>query len=453
MATYVYGTYQKKTSGAGGASFRAFLAYTMSQTNSTYSLTLFAGLQCNTGNDIGTSGFSISVTGTGQTTKSKTNQTYYTNQADSSHRKTLISSWTWTWDKTTSTQSKTVACTVSASSMSASTATYTFTVPIITQDKEEYTITFNANGGISGPTTQTKIEDTSLTLTSYQPTKPYYKFVCWNTNASGTGTNYYSGSQYTANAAATLYAKWAQISYPNSVAERAINKITYGGNTYNLGKEHSFYAKCTTAAATAQKEITLSNLTSFSNGDILMVDFANSVPANATIKANSLTAIPIYYRGSALSDATLIQSGDRASFMYSDTSPVKFHLFNINNVDNSGDRENTTFVYYEELNVAGLLANSKKSLYFNILLPKPLPSNWTANDISVEGSIRAYCRGSILSKTDLSNLSSFTFTLEDNNTRLYCIATVSSAPSGGTNYDLADITLFDLIIEEKFSDE
>lgn len=154
MATYKYGTYQKKTSGAGGASFRAFLAYTASETDSTYSLTLFAGLQCNTSNDVGTSGFSITVTGTGQTTKSKTGQTYYTSQADSSQRKTLISTWTWTWDKTDTDQSKTVKCSVSASSMSASTATYTFTVPALAVST--YTISYDANGGSGAPSSQIK---------------------------------------------------------------------------------------------------------------------------------------------------------------------------------------------------------------------------------------------------------------------------------------------------------
>lgn len=91
----------------------------------------------------------------------------------------------------------------------------------------EYTVTFNANGGSGGPTTQTKTHGVNLTLTSSKPTKAYTitynanggsvspsskavscTFDCWNTKSNGTGTNYASGGTYTANATATLYAQW-----------------------------------------------------------------------------------------------------------------------------------------------------------------------------------------------------------------------------------------------------
>lgn len=76
-----------------------------------------------------------------------------------------------------------------------------------------YTVTYNANGGSGAPSNQTKVYGTALTLDSTKPTRTGYTFAGWNTNSSGTGTNYSAGGSYTANAAVTLYAKWTAITY------------------------------------------------------------------------------------------------------------------------------------------------------------------------------------------------------------------------------------------------
>lgn len=60
-----------------------------------------------------------------------------------------------------------------------------------------YKVTFNANGGTC----------TTSDLTAARTTK--YTFGGWNTNSSGTGTNYSAGASYTPTAAITLYAKWS----------------------------------------------------------------------------------------------------------------------------------------------------------------------------------------------------------------------------------------------------
>lgn len=96
--------------------------------------------------------------------------------------------------------------------------------------QEIYTISYNANGGSGAPASQLKQYGVDLTLTSSQPSankqititlnpnggtvsptsiNKACSFVRWNTNAAGTGTNYNSGSTYTANANATLYAQWS----------------------------------------------------------------------------------------------------------------------------------------------------------------------------------------------------------------------------------------------------
>lgn len=91
----------------------------------------------------------------------------------------------------------------------------------------DYTVRYNANGGSGAPASQSKQYGKTLTLSSTKPTKNYSlvynanggtvssngktvncTFSGWNTNASGTGTSYSSGSSYTANANVTLYAQW-----------------------------------------------------------------------------------------------------------------------------------------------------------------------------------------------------------------------------------------------------
>lgn len=59
-----------------------------------------------------------------------------------------------------------------------------------------YTVTLNANGGSCSTTSLSAARTTS------------YTFAGWNTNSSGTGTNYSASSSYTPSAAVTLYAKW-----------------------------------------------------------------------------------------------------------------------------------------------------------------------------------------------------------------------------------------------------
>ena len=90
-------------------------------------------------------------------------------------------------------------------------ATYTVTIPAL----QKYTISYNGNGsGATGiPSSQTKIEGKSLTLSTTKPTRTGYNFAKWNTSSNGSGTNYASGGTYTANAKATLYAQWSPVTY------------------------------------------------------------------------------------------------------------------------------------------------------------------------------------------------------------------------------------------------
>ena len=86
--------------------------------------------------------------------------------------------------------------------------------------KTSYTVSYNANNGSGAPSNQTKWHGETLTLSSTKPTRTGYTFKGWNTNSSGTGTNYSSGGSYTGNAALTLYANWQINTY----------SVTYNAN-------------------------------------------------------------------------------------------------------------------------------------------------------------------------------------------------------------------------------
>jgi len=72
-----------------------------------------------------------------------------------------------------------------------------------------YTITFDANGGSGTVPTQTILPGSNVTLPSGDVlSRTGYTFGGWNTNNSGTGTNYNVGSFYTPTGNVTLYARW-----------------------------------------------------------------------------------------------------------------------------------------------------------------------------------------------------------------------------------------------------
>lgn len=118
-----------------------------------------------------------------------------------------------------------------------------------------YTISYNANGHGTAPTAQTKSHGVTLGLRSFigQQTATgykvsfnanngnstpsaltstiYYNQTYWNTNSSGTGTNYGSGASYTSNASATLYAIWkttnGSVTLPSAITRSSTQENGY----------------------------------------------------------------------------------------------------------------------------------------------------------------------------------------------------------------------------------
>ena len=77
----------------------------------------------------------------------------------------------------------------------------------------QYNVLYDANGGIDAPSAQVKTHGVSLTLSSAKPTKVGHSFLGWSTSSTATSAQYTSGSSYTTNSAAVLYAVWKANTY------------------------------------------------------------------------------------------------------------------------------------------------------------------------------------------------------------------------------------------------
>lgn len=115
---------------------------------------------------------------------------------------------------------------------------FTVTVPAWTS----YVIAYNANGGTGAPGNQTKWKDQALTLSGTKPTRTGHSFLGWSTSSTATTATYSAGGNYTANAAATLYAVWKANTYTV--------KYNANGGTGAPGDQTKTYGKTLTLSST-----------------------------------------------------------------------------------------------------------------------------------------------------------------------------------------------------------
>ena len=130
----------------------------------------------------------------------------------------------------------------------------------LTDITRKYTVAYNANGGTGAPSSQTKTEGITLTLSSTKPTKASttatgytitfngnggtpsktsatatdktaYTFSKWTTNSNGSGTSYSAGGSYTANAAATLYAQYTSTTTKGKITAATATKASTAATT------------------------------------------------------------------------------------------------------------------------------------------------------------------------------------------------------------------------------
>ena len=118
----------------------------------------------------------------------------------------------------------------------------------LSMTKPTYTVSYNANGGTSAPSSQTKTYGTALTLRTGKPTRAGYTFKNWNTKKDGSGTSYASGGSYKTNSAVTLYAQWTEnkltVNYYSNYATYAAFKgeeVSVSATTNTLVYTTQFY--------------------------------------------------------------------------------------------------------------------------------------------------------------------------------------------------------------------
>ena len=124
-----------------------------------------------------------------------------------------LGSYSFTVNKGKSTRSISCYAKITSNSSYVSGTKTSSTKSISVSAKPSYTVSYNANGGTGAPSNQTKWYGENITLSSSVPSRTGYTFAGWNTNSSGTGTNYASGATYSGNAVLTLYAKWTANTY------------------------------------------------------------------------------------------------------------------------------------------------------------------------------------------------------------------------------------------------
>jgi uncharacterized repeat protein (TIGR02543 family) len=109
---------------------------------------------------------------------------------------------------------------------------------------DTYAVTYYNNGGTGSPSAGTKTYNVTFTLSATTPTQTGFTFAGWNTNSSGTGTNYAASASYTTNAALDLYAKWTS---------NAVAPLTPGGFAHTKTYEYYSASNNLTRVTSSQK--------------------------------------------------------------------------------------------------------------------------------------------------------------------------------------------------------
>ncbi len=94
-------------------------------------------------------------------------------------------------------------------------------------------ITYNANGGIGAPASQTKLWDVDLILSSTMPTRTGYNFLGWATNSGANTAQYQPGDNYSTNDNVTLYAIWVSV-YPVTVSDGTGSGVYESGSIVTI---------------------------------------------------------------------------------------------------------------------------------------------------------------------------------------------------------------------------
>lgn len=75
-------------------------------------------------------------------------------------------------------------------------------------ETNDYTVSYDANGGTNAPASQIKKHGTNINISSQTPTRENYNFLGWASSPTSSIPIYQPGDVYSANSSITLYAVW-----------------------------------------------------------------------------------------------------------------------------------------------------------------------------------------------------------------------------------------------------
>ena len=235
------------------------------------------------------------------------------------------------------------------------------------ENNQQYTITYNANGGNGAPSNQIKKHGENITLSSVKPTKTGYTFTGWNTSSNGSGTSYSSGGTYSNNSNVTLYAQWKVNTYT----------ITYNANggsgaPSNQTKKHGenitlSSVKPTKSGYTFNGWNTSSNGsgTSYSSGGI----YSNN--SNVTLYAQwqsvSNYTVTVYLQGELINNYTVVHGNDLSTrFGVDSEEPFRYgNCTNGASITGSVSRVNNMSV--ATINVTNITSDTVCNLYYTLI--------------------------------------------------------------------------------------
>lgn len=165
---------------------------------------------------------------------------------------------------------------------------------------DEYTITYHLNGGSGTMSSQTKVHDIALTLTTTTPTREGYTFLGWSEYKDATYASYEAGAKFEVNDTVTLYAIWDPVEYtitfnankgesvPDSIEKSHDIPLDYLGEAYRTGYIFLGWAE-NSEATTAQYSAT-GNYTK--NGDVTLYAVWKAKKCTVTYNANGGSGAP-----------------------------------------------------------------------------------------------------------------------------------------------------------------
>ena len=197
-------------------------------------------------------------------------------------------------------------------------STYNYSFPVSYPAAASYKVSYNANGGSNAPSSQTKYQGYNLTLTSSTPTRAGYAFNGWNTNSSGTGTNYSAGGTYSADSGVTLYAKWTALApiFSAPTVSRTETEISWPAFTTNIASNIYYRinngdwvgigSDTTTGAA--------KKLTGYTPGTAYTIDFKAENKVNIALSTTHSVSVTTYNYPSISSFTAPINAGATQTF-------------------------------------------------------------------------------------------------------------------------------------------